>query len=565
MRSTLLPVFAVLAITLPVLSAVPVADAQTGLTVALDGVQGHYGPESWKDVPPLGQSGLPLTSPVPGATVYENPYANRPHFTPTGPANYWGHLVDFNLSLVDGQGNPVNPSATTTYVLGGHVQTPLGRIPIQWSRIDAVSFTARIDADGEQGRTDFPALPAGASTLHVDIYNDPTDPTQTRKKIGDADIPISSVAVGHNLPGMFIPDANVMYYSDTGAGNHSILYPRQIGPTETIEAIFNFGVPNATAQVVLGDNRNRLVIAEESTGSTGRIAVNVSADAILGVVPNGMLILEAHLVGGVGLFGPVGSTAILIPVSPNNVTISDLLYEGRGLGDTEIPDFASLRVVALDSSATATSGSRRGTLLVRTGMETLTTAEFAPDAQNPSIRSARIPARTLAAEELSRYGLFAMFSDQQNRFYGMASAERGLAVSVEAAALRPQQDGALLVTVRNLNDNFNAGLDVGLSLPVNVVVQNLPGGGTFEKTVTLDEGGESVIEVPLRAGSIGFHAIHVNATAGELRVERVANLLVTVAEPSDQGFWQEAIPGPGAGLLVLAGVAVALLARRKRV
>ncbi len=560
MRQYSILALAVVLVTLVGSAPTPLASAQSGLTAALDGVTAGYGSEAWKDVPPTGA--LPLPGAVPSSGVYENPYANRPHYAPVGP-NYMGYWVEFNVSIVDGAGNPAAAPTNSRYVVSAEVRTAVGNIPARIERVDATHFSVRIDADGENARGDVPPLPSGPAILHVEVYEAPTDPTQTRQKIGDADLPFGSIAASHTLPGFFFPEANLGFYTEVGPGNHTLVYPRQITADATIPVTFTFGVRNASAQVVLVSNRAQTEVASGKTDALGRFRVNVTPSTALGAASSGMLILEGHLRGGApGAL--VGNSVILLPVSSNNVTFSEIKFEGRGLGGLEADPLANVRVTALDASGTPTSSSRRGTLLVQSGIEVLATSEFMPDATDPSLKTARFRAATITDDRLGQYSLFALFSDEQNRFYGMAGAERGISVTGVAGRLKPFEEGVVNLTVRNVNDNMNGVTDGGLSMPIRVLVTNLPGGGSFERTVTIAEGGFAFVEVPFRADAAGFYAVDVNATAGELSVARAVNVLVSVRASHDMTFWEEVIPGVEPALLIGAVLMFALLRRERR-
>jgi hypothetical protein len=548
------------------LAQLPGAGAVGGVTIRVDRLVASYGSEEWKDEPAT-LGGFFKTSPFPTGTplytgTYENPYADptRPHASPGGPGNYWGYNLTLEVTLASDGGAPI-AAGDTGYLVSARIATPRGAIPAKLTKTNATSFRATFDLDGENGK-DWPALDPGEASILVDAFFGGQDPTVAQQKVGSATVPFRFQEVYLDKIGFDVPERVLPSYSDVTRGNFTSFYGKLLAPGEPVRLAVNVGVPNAETRVVLVNDRRAVPLFEGRSDAQGRVGVQFEPGLALAGGLSGLLLLEAHLVGD---DRAVGNAVVALPVSERQVPITAIQYEGRGLGGKEVPQLATVLVAAEDRSATPEAASRQGTLLLAKGNAVFDEVRFFPPSFAPGAtrREARFPASAVP-ETFSSYNLLAIFLDNANRFYSFATASRGLGLALADAHATRFEQGALPVVVRSFNTNYDATDDPGLSATFMLGATGLPGAKVYETEVTLEEGVEKTLLVPVGTTDLGEFRITVNATLGDVSIARAAALAVEPPPGFIDNVLGKVAPGPGPALAALALAAAVALARRRR-
>lgn len=531
-----------------------------GVTAVATSLAMGYGSEGWKDESATlgqlaGQSPAPVPAPpalplpVGGTGVYANPYASptvrHASPVPVGATNWWGYNLTASIEVTDEAGQPVEGE----YVLAARIDSPGGPVPAKLRRNGPTSFVAQFDLDGENGRSDFSALPPGDHAIVVDV-------AQGGSVVANATIPFTIAPAFIDRTSFLLPDASLPGMNDVAAGNATPFLPSLVPLSEPFVANANLGAPNASAEVVAVVGRAATRIATGTTDASGRLPFSFAPSSLLGTATSGLVVVEAHLVGE----RATGASAVLaLPVSDHATKVSAISLERAG----PAAQLATIAIVASDPDG----GARRGQVLLTKGHQVLATGDFLPTSfAQGTDREARVRADDLARYQgLTSYGVLAMLLTENGGFYSFATASRGLVVSAQEMEIGPRDQAALRVLVRSLTDNFDADADPGLELTVDVRVTGLPGGVTAEQQVTLAEGeeGEFEIVIPATSRRLGEYAAAIVATADELAFfDEIA--IVVRDEPSALQQLFSRVPAPGALPALVAILVVAAVAGRAR-
>lgn len=557
-----------------VLTLVPLAPTSAAATITpvVKEMKAGYGPESWKDEPtPVGDAlagaGAPAL-PLGYTGVYRNPYATRPHGAPV--ANYWGYNLTLVVEIRDEAGKPVAPTAGQ-YLIDARINGPagVGIIPAKLKKLSASLFEAQFDLDGERtapgAKYAGGLVAAGDVPFTLDVYLQPPEPLAVRQKVGSSTSRFTVSPALVNIQGVPFPTSELPEYDELSGQNTTLFHPTLIKPNANLEAVFAFGVPNAKAQIVAGANRDRKVLAEGPTDAEGRLAARFQPTTVLGAATSGLVVLEGHLVGTTN--ATVGNALVLLPVSDHVVNLTAVSYTARGANGREIEPLGTVAFTAVDRDAAASpqTSSRQGTLVLLKGDTVFATAQFAPPLPSaPSTRNATVQTSVIkAARSPNPYTALAVFTGNDNRFYGFASMNRGYDVTLEPPSeLNPLQQGVLRVVVRNFNNNFDSKDDAGLSATVSINITGLPGGKRYEDQVIVPEGQDATVEVQFVSDLAQELTLRVNTTLGELAVKREVVVAVT-PPPGPLETLIKRLPAPSPLVLVALAALVAVALRRR--
>lgn len=535
------------------LLAAPPAPAQAqAVSAHLAAMEAGYGPEAWKDEPPVAGTalrGVPVLVPPPGVLgVYENPYADpaRPH---QGPRTWLGYNLTATIEVRGG-------AATASYVIGARLETAQGSVPAKLARVAPARFTAQLDLDGENGAS-FPEVPPGAARLVVEVYEVSPDPTVVSKRVATAQFTVDALPAGLDRGGFLLDEEALPGYADVGPGNQTLVEGAPAKPGEPFSVVASLGAPDARARVVAWHRTQGAIVAEGRTDAEGRFVATVEPGLLTGANRTGLAVLEAHLDGSAG---KVASALVAVPVSPHETRVARYVYEGHGVAGRAV-EAADTLFVGVEDPTAGPERPARGTLLVLDASgEEVVSVPFEPGSFAPTRteRTARVPALALQREGLASYRVLALLLTADGRLYSLAQAVRGYGIAGGSAEARPFEEGILPILVRNFNNNLDATRDEGMALVVSVRVTGLPGNGAFESEVRVEESAEARLAVPFR-GDVGVHAVALNTTSGELRQDLRGTIRIA-AEP--QRFL--GIPGPALPLLALALLLAAIAQRRAR-
>jgi hypothetical protein len=544
--------------------AAPTLRAQSAsgnYSIFVKAMSADFAPESWKDEAPFaGMVGAttPLTPLPAGYTgVYQNPYAGGPpHDLPQGPVNAWGYSMNLTIDVLNGQGQPLT-DPSSNYLIDANVKYGAGEIPSKIAKLSATEFRAQFDLDGEAGKP-WPALYGGDATVAVDVYQQP--PTAQKEKVGSGSIVLHSAYATPDLPAIPFPINSTQVYSDLG--QLAPLDPRPAKPSDTIPVAFSFGVPNATAKLVLVSSH-----AEKATTATtdaaGVLRASVKPSDVVAAGSGGLLVIEANLVGDRASM-TVANGLVVVPVQNHATTITAIERETR-TGPTD--PAATMRVTVLDPDAGAQGGSSYGSLLVMNGPTLLQSVPFAPTdvgTADANHRYARYLASAIASAKVSQYQLYSVLFDKPGDFYSIASAVRGISVTATSVGVQQGQSGVLPIGVRNLNDNGDANGDVGLGTTVHLALRGLPGGANFTQDLSLAEATGKVVDVPFTGGQAGSFRVVINATSDEIQLGETTGIDVKTPPGPLDNLLSRFAPGPEPLVaLALVGVAAALVRARR--
>ncbi|HVL47142.1 MAG TPA: hypothetical protein VM889_01130 [Candidatus Thermoplasmatota archaeon] len=563
---------ALLATVLPALAPVTTA---ASLVPVVKSLESHYGPEAWKDERDTMGDALAASNapPLPaGYTgVYDNPYDGRPHQAP-GVANDWGLNLTAFVEIQDGNGRPIAP-VTGAYLLRARIEGPagVGVIPAKLTKISASLFKAEFDLDGERVvpgvRSTRPLPPSGSYPIVFEVVHVPSDPVLgVRQTVASATHGVRVSSAFANLQGMDFPAARLPEFTEVSGHNLTPLYPTPVDPSRKLNVVFAFGEAHADAVIVAGAARKATVLKQGVTDAFGRIEATIDPGAILEGARSGLVIVEGHLKGS---NSTVGNAVVVLPVTSHAVNITAVELVARGVNGGEVRELGTLEITATDRDAASTpaEASRRGQLLLLKagGTEVFASAEFGPPtAGSPTVRKATVQANDVRAEEgTNPYSLVAIFTGNDNRFYGLATAERGYDVTLEPIPpLHPLEQGVLRIHIRNFATNHDAVEDSGLALGVRVEVEGLPGGKTHLQQVVVGEGRDEILEIQFVSETTQELTIRVNTTGAEFGMNREISASV-VPTPGAFDLLVQRLPVPGVAS-ALAVLALAALALRRR-
>lgn len=557
------PVVAILVLLLLAPALMPPAASQSGgaVRVLVRGVAGAFGPDVWKEEQPISgnvTSGTPLPT-VPNLIgTYRNPYfTGGPRQLPTGPANAWGYSVNLTIELADANGAPIQDAPLNLYIEAA-IPTALGTVPAKLTKLGPTSFRATFDFDGEVGKP-YPALVAGSAPVVVDVYQQV--PAAQPRKLGQETITLrTSYGVG-SLPAVAFPREALQVYSDLG--NLTTLATRPLTPADSITTSFGFGVPNATAKVLMINNRASKVVFEGRTGASGALSVTAKPADVLGTAQGGLVVLAAFLAGSPTDLN-VGSGIVVVPVQSHTTAVTSIQLESR-VPRADDPT-ATVRVGVNDPDATPQVGGRHGRVVALDGVQVLANVPFLPvepGTTDINHKFARYPAAFVKEAKVSSYTLYTLLFTERNEFYSLATATRGYTISAAPVTVDEGKPGELKLTVRNLNNNGDAQADIGLATTVKLAVKDLPGGGNWTGESALAEGESKILTVPFDARQ-GSHEATINSTADELTLDRMATIRVVAPKGALDSFLERLVPAPAAlALLALAGVAAFAMRRRR--
>lgn len=557
------PVILALILALVVPSLAPAATSQEAggaFRLLVRGVAADFAPEKWKEEQPL-TGNLSKTGPLPAVPnligTYRNPYYDgRPRQLPAGPVNAWGYSLNLSLELGDANRQPVN-APTTPLTIEAWIEAGQHDIPAKLTKTGATSFRAQFDLDGELGKP-WPALLGGSLPVMVEVYENPA--TSQPRKVGQDSVAIRSTYGVGSLAAVAFPREALTVYSDLG--NFTSLATRALAPADTLSVSFSFGVPDAPARGVLVNTRAQKVVFEGKTDSAGTLMITAKPSDVLGAAEGGLVVVEAHLVGSAADL-TVGNGLVVVPVQSHATTVTGMAQETRvGTADPA----ATVKIIVSDPDAGPQTGGRQGRVVALDGVRVLANVPFLPVEPGGDLnhKVARYPAAfvTGATPPPSSYNVFSLLFTERNEFYSLATATRGISISAAPAQVQDGVAGSLRLTIRNLNENGDTTADPGLGATAHVRVDRLPGGGNWTGDVALYEGEVRVLPIEFGGARPGVYEAVVNSTFDELRVDRVARVVVSEPRSALDGFLERLTPAPAAlGLLALAALA-ALAGRR---
>ncbi|MHB8584557.1 MAG: hypothetical protein ACYDDF_01785 [Thermoplasmatota archaeon] len=528
--------------------------------VAITNVTADYTSESWKDEQPvLGTVGkstpLPVL-PVGYTGVYQNPYFGSPHFAP-GVANAWGYHLNLTLELRSSNNATIANPDQGLYVNASLI-LPSGTIPSKIAKLSSTQFLATFDLDGGEPGKNWPDFASGLATLQVDVYN--AIPTAQANKVASQTFTVrASNGAAVNFDALTFPWNGLPVYTDLGC--LTLLHASLVKPSATIPVTFSFGVPNAAVHVILVDAYSQVTIASTTTDSAGDVSVSVQPAKVLGSATGGLVLLEAHLLGDPATL-TVGDSVIAIPVAGHTTTISGII------DDQPVPGAppTTIRATVRDPDAGATGGPKYGYLDAVSGTTLLEQVPFQPvepGSNNTGQEYARYSAMAVISHKLASYQLYTFQFDAPNQLYSFALATRGFMVEAPAVSVGQGATTTIPINVINLDANGDVNPDPDLGITAQLLVKGLPGGKPWIGNVSVGQGTNQTVNVPISTGQAGAFTVVVNATASELQLVTATVASIAAPESPLDSFLHRLTPAPPEALVVLVIAAAALALRRR--
>lgn len=169
-------------------------------------------------------------------------------------------------------------------------------------------------------------------------------------------------------------------------------------------------------------------------------------------------------------------------------------------------------------------------------------------------------------DPVGAYDILAMVYGDDDAFYGLSFARRGVDLATDPVQLVEGRSGELPIRVTSLSTDFDdTPGEQDYAMPITVQVTGLPEGRMHTLNVTLAEGGVQVLRVPLTAPEPGVFTLEVTATSGELQksLEVALDVMSTEEAAELERKWYD-VPATPLPLVALALVALAAILRARR-